>query len=159
MTFGTTLVPLTTMLMKLMDMKQPLTHDTFWRIQVTLHDCEVRSKLQQCYLYTSHLLKNPFHYSGMERWCVMYYIDEWCKVTKLLQGCAYTITLTGHINLNTSLHSVHPTYDMMLKPSVWTNKFQQWNNHQQEMISLPKLKKFTVVEEKPQLCFHHHKIF
>jgi hypothetical protein len=53
-----------------------------------------------------------------------------------------------------------PTYDMMLKPLLWTNKVQQLNNYQQELISLPELKDFTVVEERPQFCFQHlHKIF
>jgi len=53
-----------------------------------------------------------------------------------------------------------PTYDVILKPFVWTDKFQQRNNHQQELISLPQLKDYIVVEQRPQFCLHRlHKIF
>jgi len=148
------------MVMKLIAMKQPLTSDTFWCTEVTQHDCEVWNKLQQCNLCTNHLLKIHSIIQGEKDGvlCIRKMNSEishqatakMCIHHNSVRACQFKYQLA----LNT------PTYDSILKPFVWTDKFQLRNNHQQELISLPELKDFTVVEQRPQFCLHHlHKIF
>jgi hypothetical protein len=148
------------MLMKLIDMKQPLTSDTFWCIEVTYHDCEIWNKLQQCSLCTSHLPKIHSIFQGQK--------DGVLRIRKTNSEISHQATAKMCLHNNSGraykfkyqLALSTPTNDVMLKSFVWTNKFQQWNNHQQELISFPELKDFKVVEERHQFCFHHlHKIF
>jgi hypothetical protein len=148
------------MLMKLIDVKQSLTSDAFWCIEVTQHDCELWNKLQQCNLCTSHLLKIHSIIQGEK--------DGVLCIRKMNGEISHQATarMCQHRNsvraykFKYQLALSTPTHDVMLKPFVWTNKFQQWNSHQQEPIRIPELKDFTVLEERPQFCFHPlHKIF
>jgi hypothetical protein len=111
--------------MKLIDMNQPITSDTFRCTEVTYHDCEVRKKLQQCNLCTSHLPKIHSIFQGQK--------DGVLCIRKMNGEISHQATAKMCLHHNSvraykfkyQLAFSTPTNDVMLKPFVWTSKFQQ----------------------------------
>jgi hypothetical protein len=129
------------MLMKLMDMKQPLTSDTIWCTEVKWHDCEIWRKLQQCYFCTSHLLKihSIVHIQKDGVLCIMKMNSENSDLATA-RMCLHHNSVRAY-KFKYQVHSVHPHMMWCWSPLSGQISFKNVKKHKHEMNSLPELKK------------------